>query len=238
MPHSVATSDEDKDAEEAPASPHSVDASEEVPATPPHGSAKMTLGEKLTVLDYFHSRSGANGNARMTVRWVQANSKKLFRNKFFGRNGFSRWMKDFFGRNGFSLRRVTGRNKNMLNKEEIMNVVRDFHLDMRAFQLSEMNDPVWGFANPAAVCNRDEVPIEIASLGSTVDDIGVNVVLDTVGKDSDLKRFCTAALTLPMRAIRDPDDPTRWLNLHPLHCIFSNQFCRGEDYTGVEGGPV
>lgn len=63
--------------------------------------------------------------------------------------------------------------------------------------------------------------------------MGLDVIVDSVGKDCDLKRHSTAALHVPMMPIRDPDDATRYLNLHPVHCIFANKFCPGEDFTGA-----
>ena len=45
----------------------------------------------------------------------------------------------------------------------VVKKITEWHKKTRAFQMSEMNDKVWGITSPYAVFNRDQVPIALAS---------------------------------------------------------------------------
>jgi len=92
-------------------------------------------------------------------------------------------------------------------------------------QESEPNDKDYGFCNPYAVFNRDEVPIELdKNEGMTIDNTGAAFVWDGVGDGNDKKRYATLNLTIPMAVLPDLS------NLPRPHIIFRGEFCDGKDW--------
>ena len=80
-------------------------------------------------------------------------------------------------------------------EEEKMASIEEYHLRTRCLQLSGNNDPVYGLISPYYAISHDQVPLELAdSTGLTVHTTGCPYVYDAIGKDSDVKRFCTLNL--------------------------------------------
>ena len=80
-------------------------------------------------------------------------------------------------------------------EEEKMNSIEEYHIRTRRLQLSGNIDPIFGFTSPYVTISHDQVPLEIAdNNGSTVHTTGCDAVYDAIGKDSDVKRFCTLNL--------------------------------------------
>lgn len=63
-----------------------------------------------------------------------------------------------------------------------MDAIQDHHIESRAFQLSEMNDPrYYGITSPYFVFNHDQVPIELAAAKEfTINAKGVSIIIDTI----------------------------------------------------------
>ena len=79
-----------------------------------------------------------------------------------------------------------------------------FHLETRTFKISNINDPVWGVAQPVCVFKKDQVPIALSpTYASTVDNTGEEYVYDAVGNENDLQRFCTLDLVILMKVEED-----------------------------------
>ena len=78
---------------------------------------------------------------------------------------------------------------------DLMEKIQNYHIGTRAFQLSEIKDPVYGFTSPKVVFSHNQVPLELLDKNEiTIDNLGVDDVYDSVGKDEDSKRFCTLNL--------------------------------------------
>lgn len=89
-----------------------------------------------------------------------------------------------------------------------------------------MNDPVWGIAPPECVYNRDQVPIALcANTEKTVDDKGREVVVDSLTKESDAKRFATLDLTIAMEPKEDLS------NVPKPHTIFRGKTQKGSNWA-------
>ena len=105
------------------------------------------------------------------------------------------WKRAFFKRFNFSLRKVGARVNHKLSMDEWNSKMKTFHVETRDFQLTEMNDPIFGIAHPWWVFSNDQVPIYLSSKQiMTVEERGLNIVYDADGKDLDTKRFCTLNL--------------------------------------------
>ena len=93
----------------------------------------------------------------------------------------------------------------------MIEVIKQFHIETRIFQLESMNDPEYGLTSPQAVFNRDQVPIELRSSAcQTIDEKGKDVIWDGVGGESDDKRFCTLNLWIPMEPREDGKNQSAW----------------------------
>ena len=100
-----------------------------------------------------------------------------------------------------------------------------FHVETRAFQLTEMNDPTFGMAHPWWVFSNDQVPICLSSeCIMTVEDKGLDIVYDAAGKDLDTNHFCTLNLCGPMLLRDDKANQTK------PHLVFRGAFKDGEDW--------
>ena len=74
-------------------------------------------------------------------------------------------------REGFSHRRTTTKKKKNMSVQETIEVITNFFLETRVFQLRTPN------VTPTAVFNRDEVPMSLAaSVASTIDDKNKDVI--------------------------------------------------------------
>ena len=105
----------------------------------------------------------------------------------------------FFKRHKFSFKKVGVRVTKPANKKMWDEVITNYHMATRAFQLSESNEEKWGYTTPEFVYSHDQVPIEMcSSLSKTVNDKGLAEVYDCVSRDKDAKRFCTLNLCAPM----------------------------------------
>ena len=142
----------------------------------------------------------------------------------------SSWARSFLKRYNWSLRTVINKKNWTLEKKLGMKLVEDFHINTRAFQLTEMKDPVYGIAPPANVFNLDQVPINLAqSCNKTINEKGAKEVYDGVTKGSDMKRFCTLNLMIPMEINDDSS------NIPKPHIIFSaSSYKTGEDWSASE----
>ena len=56
--------------------------------------------------------------------------------------------KRFFKRHKFSLRKISKRKNFTTDKKEWTQKSKMFHLETRTFQISNINDPIWGVAPP------------------------------------------------------------------------------------------
>ena len=123
-------------------------------------------------------------------------------------------------REGFSHRRTTTKKKKNTSSEEILQIITNFFLETRAWQLRVPN------IMPTNVFNRDEVPIALASpYSATIDDKNKDVIWDSTFDAEDTKRFCTLNLTITMEA-KDLSNMIR------PHLVFkATRFVRGEDWT-------
>jgi hypothetical protein len=142
----------------------------------------------------------------------------------------SGWLEGFLARNNFAVRRVTNNAAKNLDRVEVVGAILNFHLDTRALQASAVRDPVFGYAPPEAVFNRDQIPICCAAgYSRTVDDQGKEVIFDSIKSDKDEKRLATLDLHLPMRALPDRS------NCRKPHIVFkASAFCKGSDWTGSD----
>ena len=101
-------------------------------------------------------------------------------------------------REGFSYRRPTTKKKKSLTTTETIETLTDFLLITRVFQLSTPNFP------EIQVYNRDQVPMALAvQYASTIDDKNKEVICDATYDSTDVKRFCTLNLTIPMLVEKD-----------------------------------
>ena len=126
------------------------------------------------------------------------------------------WRQNFFNRHGFTQRKIGKKINRKGTLPERLEKAHEFHVRMRTRQLSEINDPVFGWTSPFYLMTHDQVPIELCdSNGSTIDDKGAIEIYDAVGKDSDAKRFCTLNLYGSM-LLRDD-----LANLRRVHGVFS-----------------
>ena len=114
-------------------------------------------------------------------------------------------------------------------EEEKMASIEEYHLRTRCLQLSGNNDPVYGLISPYYAISHDQVPLELAdSNGSTVHTKGCPYVYDAIGKDSDVKRFCTLNL---FGAMWNREDG---LNIPMPHLVFEGAFCPGSEWHDQE----
>ena len=126
------------------------------------------------------------------------------------------WRRNFFNRHGFTQRKIGKKINRKGTLPERLEKAYEFHIRMRTKQLSEINDPIFGWTSPFYIMTHDQVPIELCDKnGSTIEDKGVIEIYDAVGKDSDAKRFCTLNLYGTMD-IRDD-----LVNLPMVHVVFS-----------------
>ena len=112
------------------------------------------------------------------------------------------WQRTFLERAGLSIRKVTNASTALSgpNRRNTERTVVDYLRRARAFQMEEINDPVWGVTSPYGVFNRDEVPIALCpSNAQTVDEKGTKAVIDSLRKSQDMKRFATLDLTIVMK---------------------------------------
>ena len=139
------------------------------------------------------------------------------------------WMDGFFSRKNFS-RRALGKKMNKKGATTgMIDTTLDFHVNMRALQLSEINDPVYGLTSPYNLFTHDQVPIELCpKRQSTVDTRGVVEVYDATAKKTDDKRFCTLNLFGPM-LLRDD-----LANLPKPHLVFSGKTKAGSEWADAE----
>ena len=140
------------------------------------------------------------------------------------------WMRGFLKRFNWTLRTITNKKNWKLEKELGMKLVQDFHVDTRAFQLTNMKGLVFGIASPRNVFNLDQVPINLAqSSNQTINEKGAREVYDGVSKASDVKRFCTLNLMIPMEVNEDSS------NIPKPHIIFSaSGYKVGDDWAATE----
>ena len=140
------------------------------------------------------------------------------------------WMRNFLERHNYTFRKVTNRRNWNAEKGHATDLVRDFHIDTRAFQLQEINDDVYGLTHPTNVYNLDQVPIVLLpSSTTTVEARGAKEVYDGIGKGCDMKRFCTLNLIVPMRTKDD------FSNVPQAHIIFAaSEFKPGEEWMKAE----
>jgi len=141
------------------------------------------------------------------------------------------WRKRFFSRHNFSLRKTYARNASIRKFESVEKVLSDFHLRTRILQESKSSDEKFGYCRPEGVFTHEEIPLQLASKSAfSVDETGADIVWDSVNKDSDIKRFCTLDLIVPMKALSDKS------NLPKPHIIFSCEtgFKRGCDWSEEE----
>ena len=122
-------------------------------------------------------------------------------------------------RQGFSHRRITTKKKKNLSASEVISAITKFQLDTRVFQQTCSSLP------ETRVFNRDQVPMALAgSYASSIDEKNKDIIQDATYDSSDVKRFCTLNLTVPMKV---EDDLS---NLVRPHLVFkATRFVRGED---------
>lgn len=58
------------------------------------------------------------------------------------------------------------------NIDETISIIAEWHLNVRAFQMSKINDPIWGITSPFGAFNMDEVPL---TLCPSYEGIGENI---------------------------------------------------------------
>ena len=72
-----------------------------------------------------------------------------------------------------------------------MALIKEYHLDMRVFQLSEVNNPKYGFASLETIYSHDLVPLDLyPSYLQTLDGTRAIEILNATSKSNALKRFC------------------------------------------------
>ena len=122
-------------------------------------------------------------------------------------------------REGFSYRRTTTKKRKNLSASDSIEAITQFLLDTRVFQLTAPK------ISPKQVFNRDQVPMALAdSYSQTIDEKNKEVIWDATYDASDVKRFCTLNLTIPMEVSDDLS------NLVRPHLVFkATRFVRGED---------
>lgn len=87
--------------------------------------------------------------------------------------------------------------------------------------------------SPCGVVNRDQVPISLCpSYATTVDETGVEVVIDATYDDAAVKRFATLNLFVPMEPLVENGVI---LNDIKPHIVFRRPagFLRGADFRGT-----
>ena len=122
-------------------------------------------------------------------------------------------------REGFSYRRTTTKKRKNLSASDSIGAITKFWLDTRVFQISASE------VSSNQVFNRDQVPMALAdSFSTTIDEKNKDVIWDATYDSSDVKRFCTLNLTIPMEVNED------FSNLVRPHLVFkATKFLRGED---------
>ena len=108
--------------------------------------------------------------------------------------------------------------------------VREFHLRTRVFQLSELKDPVYGYASPEYVYTHNQVPIALcSSYFKTVENKGAIEVYDVTAKERDIKCFCTLNLVGPLKG------KVNRSNVPPPHLVFqATGFKSSDDWNQAE----
>jgi hypothetical protein len=135
------------------------------------------------------------------------------------------WRRNFFKRYKFSVKMIGKKVNKAACSEDQMRNIAEYHISLRALQLSQIRHPVFGFTDPCHVMSRDEVPIELTNRqGTTVHATGDECVYDAVGKDSDTKRFCTLNLFGAMAYRADG------LNIPRPHLVFKGAFKPGSEW--------
>ena len=123
---------------------------------------------------------------------------------------FSRtWQWSFFKQHTFAYCKIGTRKNAAALKVDWIEKIEKYHLTVRALQLSEMNDPEYGFTKPEYVYTHDQVPIQLcASTATTIDDKGADEIYVCVVNEKDLKRFWTLNLLAPMKLLPDKSNLT------------------------------
>jgi hypothetical protein len=145
------------------------------------------------------------------------------------------WRRGFMKRWHFALRTPTNGNKDKLQPQELRDRIAVFHLEREVFQRSESNSLSYGYADPCAVFNRDEIPIQGFEDSKTLDEKGATVIWSVLADSDDKYRFATLNLTIPMRVLWAIDDNlpdagegrSKPVNLPFAHIIFKGQFGSG-----------
>ena len=122
-------------------------------------------------------------------------------------------------RERFSYRRTTTKKRKNLSASESIQAITNFFLDTRVYQLTVPDLPL------TRVYNRNQVPMALAAkYASTIDDKNKDVIWDSTYDSSDVKRFCTLNLTIPMEVQEDLG------NIIKPHLVFkATRFVRGQD---------
>jgi hypothetical protein len=135
----------------------------------------------------------------------------------------STWRTNFFKRHNFSVKNVSTRGAGGRTNTLTGDMIEQYHMDMRVAQMSGTRDAKYGYCSPCETWNHDQVPIALAPPNSrTAEDVGEDVVWDSVTKSSDCKRFCTLNLTVPMICTQD--------NYVKPHVIFQGTRQHGDDW--------
>ena len=102
---------------------------------------------------------------------------------------------------------------------DLMEKTLTWHTRMRALQLSEKIDPVYGAISHFYTFSHDQVPIELCpKTDNTIDTVGVDEVYDATAASSDSKRFCTLNLMNAMELRGDKANFTK------PHIVFSGKY--------------
>ena len=126
-----------------------------------------------------------------------------------------RWVRKLCMRRKFSLQRIGPRMNKKGKLVDIVGLIEEYHLCARVFQLSEINDPQFGFTSPEYAYSHDKVPLALCpSYLRTLDDKGVADVFDATSKANDLKRFCSLNLIAPLKRKADGS------NIPKPHLVF------------------
>ena len=122
-------------------------------------------------------------------------------------------------RERFSYRRTTTKKRKNLSASESIQAITNFFLDTRVYQQTVPDLPL------TRVYNRDQVPMALAAqYATTIEDKNKDVIWDSTYDSSDVKRFCTLNLTIPMEVQENLG------NIIKPHLVFkATRFVRGED---------
>ena len=122
-------------------------------------------------------------------------------------------------RERFSYRRTTTKKRKNLSASESIQAITNFFLDTRVYQQTVPDLPL------TRVYNRDQVPMALAAqYATTIEDKNKDVIWDSTYDSSDVKRFCTLNLTIPMEVQENLG------NIMKPHLVFkATRFVRGED---------